>query len=258
MADIASARQKVNDIETSNDAPVTEDLFLKISANVNDYLDKVWQKVEFTSSGSWTCPSGVTMVGLFGCGGGGGGSGYVGAMGGSGAPLGVKLVTVVPATVYSITIGGGGSGGTDAGHGNNGSDTTFGALATFKGGRGGISYQADDVFNYIWMTQENLLKRAPIGTLGGFYFNTLAGHTYGQDSAEYQGGVTYGGSQGGGGGGAGPFGNGADGYPYSWWLGQAAAANTGAGGSGAGISASGQAGGSGGSGKLVLFYWGNT
>lgn len=257
MADIASARQKVNDIEVSNDAPTTEDLFLKLGANINDYLDKSWKKVEFTSSGSWTCPSNVTMVGLIGCGGGGGGSGSNGAMGGSGAPLGIKLVTVVPATVYSVTIGGGGSGGSSGGHGNNGGDTSFDSLATFKGGRGGISLQADDVFSYINMTHSNIYRRAPIGALGGFYSNFTAEHTYAQDSAEYYGGLTYGGSGGGGGGGAGPFGGGADGPASSGAGGNSAAANTGAGGSGPGISSGVAAGGSGGSGKLILFYWGN-
>lgn len=63
-------------------------------------------------------------------------------MGGHGAPLGRKIVTVVPGTSYSVTIGAGGAlgvgqtagtGGSGSIAGSAGSNTTFGALATFRG-----------------------------------------------------------------------------------------------------------------------------
>ena len=99
------------------------------------------KKVTFTSSGSWTCPAGVTSVILFGRGGSAaGGSGdpdYYGtakgcAMGGGGCYSTMHIVTVVPNTTYTVTIGAGGTASSNQ-QGGSGGDTTFGALATFKG-----------------------------------------------------------------------------------------------------------------------------
>lgn len=100
----------------------------------------VTPKVEtFTSTGTWTCPSNVTSIDLFLVGGGGGGGGgraqsnnfgFCGGGGGGGSVF-ERTVSVVPGTVYTFTIGAGGSGGqgfTGAGGGSAGavgSDSTM-------------------------------------------------------------------------------------------------------------------------------------
>lgn len=112
----------------------------------------------FTASGTWTCPAGVTRIVVEGCGGGGaggcGGSGAAGGGGGSGSGGGgaiysSRAITVVPTTVYTVTIG---AGGTPSGLGvtwtlaQDGGDSTFGSLATFRGasgGRGAPNYGTD-------------------------------------------------------------------------------------------------------------------
>lgn len=108
----------------------------------------------FESSGSWTCPAGVTTVYISGGGGGGGGGGGNGAAGtgassscGGGGGAGQCVLktplTVVPGNVYAITIGAGGSpgnGGATGSLGTNGGDggsTVFGSLLTLAGGGGG-------------------------------------------------------------------------------------------------------------------------
>lgn len=112
--------------------------------------------VERTTSGNWTCPAGVTEVlVLDAAGGGGGGAGagttLYGGGGGEGARVQDVLLTVVPATVYSIGIGAGGAAGAyyagayDASQlGGDGGDTTFGALLTVPGGKGGGDAAASD------------------------------------------------------------------------------------------------------------------
>lgn len=103
-----------------------------------------------SADGTWTCPVGVTKVLLAGCGAGGGGgcggSGAVGGGGASGAGGGGAewhevTATVVPGVVYAVTRGvGGGSvlgSAWSLGGGFDGGDTTFGALATFRGSMGG-------------------------------------------------------------------------------------------------------------------------
>lgn len=99
----------------------------------------------FTSSGTWTAPSGVTKVLVTACGGGGGSGGCVaggGAAGGGGGGASVtrSQLTVVPGTAYTITIGAGGTAGT--GNGGTGGTTSFGALLSLAGGGGGASVAA--------------------------------------------------------------------------------------------------------------------
>jgi len=113
----------------------------------------------WTSSTTWTCPPGVTVGWLSGVpgGGGGGASGSNntsnaassgGGGGGAGQPAIRQPVTLVPGTVYSITIGAAGIGGpapaqgsasTSANNGTNGGNTSFGTLLTLTGGTGGIA-----------------------------------------------------------------------------------------------------------------------
>jgi hypothetical protein len=117
---------------------------------------------EFTASGTWECPEGVTKIIVEGCGGGGaggcGGSGAVGGggaggSGGGGAIYHSRAITVVPTTVYTVTRGAGGTPdalGSTYTAGSDGDDSTFGALATFRGaqgGRGGLAYGGVTAYN---------------------------------------------------------------------------------------------------------------
>lgn len=97
----------------------------------------------FTSSGSWTAPTGVFAVEVFAVGGGGGGGGggtgttRMGGGGGGGAAI-YRMVSVTPGVTYTVTIGAGGSGGAPgANNGSNGGTTSFGSLVTAPGGGGG-------------------------------------------------------------------------------------------------------------------------
>lgn len=96
----------------------------------------------FTSSGSWTCPTGVTSVQALIVAGGGGGGFNGGGGGGAGGLVYNSSVTVVPGTVYTITVGNGGAGSsTSAATGSNGtnssiSGTGFSTITAIGGGGG--------------------------------------------------------------------------------------------------------------------------
>ncbi len=157
--------------------------------------------VEITSTQNWTAPSGVTRVivhasgggaGGGGGGGGGGGSTTTAASGGGSSHNGgsAYLVTttfsVIPGTVYLITIGAGGTGGAGgAGGGPNsagatgvtgtaggqGGTTSFGSLAHFggafsgPGGNPGSLGAGGTSGNYL--AQTNYGGLMPTGANGG-------------------------------------------------------------------------------------------
>ena len=83
---------------------------------------------EFTSSGTWVCPGGVTSAEFLVVGAGGGGGGAYTAnntqisAGGGGGGGAVKLVRfpVTPGSTYTVTVGAKGNGGTNAVGGNGG------------------------------------------------------------------------------------------------------------------------------------------
>ncbi|TDD78786.1 LamG-like jellyroll fold domain-containing protein [Flavobacterium caseinilyticum] len=102
-------------------------------------------KVAYTSSGTWTCPAGVTSITVEAWGAGGGGTigaaakGYTGGGGGGGAYAKLNTVTVTPGTVYNFTVGGAST------YNNDGATTTgvFGgqtikAVGGSKGGTVGL------------------------------------------------------------------------------------------------------------------------
>lgn len=98
----------------------------------------------FTSSGTWTRPSGVNKVLVKVIGGGGGGAGGGSSAGqpgggGGGGAYGEEIVTVTGDV--SITAGGGGGGGSCGGSagsaGSSGGTSSFGSLVSAGGGGGG-------------------------------------------------------------------------------------------------------------------------
>jgi len=96
----------------------------------------------FTSSGTFSVPSGVTTVNvLVVAGGGGGGSplhpGFNGAGGGGAGGLIYRpAFPVTPGGTVTVTVGDGGARTTPSAHATNGQDSVFGTL-TAKGGGGG-------------------------------------------------------------------------------------------------------------------------
>jgi hypothetical protein len=148
-------------------------------ANSDGKLDPGWlpsissmggfnfNQVEFTTSGTWQVPSGVSRILIIAVAGGGGGAGgyvdnndvsYYGGCGECGeAFIGVK--NVVPGETLTITIGTGGVGGTygvgyySNNSGNNGTNTTItgsssGNILTLRGGRGGEGYSMFQSYGY--------------------------------------------------------------------------------------------------------------
>lgn len=102
--------------------------------------------LRFNANGTWTCPAGITraFVETQAPGGGGGGaydgSAVAAAAGGGGGEFRLGTLTVVPGTVYAITVsapGSPGSGSSSPTSGGNGGVVSFGSLMTALGGVGG-------------------------------------------------------------------------------------------------------------------------
>ncbi len=246
-------------------------------------------KKEFTSSGSWVAPSGVTEVIVIGYG--GGGSGSIGAKtsgsgnlqgggGGGGSLQSTVYLTVVPNTTYTITIGAGGAAPVSTNNAdglplaNPGLDTTFGSLATFRGA--GASYDAENTFAgggisakgaggalamiYTATSTPYSFGGPGYGGPGSGYTDSWIASTAGSNPLGYAGGTqgataTRFGGGGGGGGPGGVGGNGSAGSTSTSSAGGSAAANTGAGGGGSGAANTNTGnGGAGGSGKLWVVW----
>lgn len=240
------------------------------------------RKDYFINSGTWTCPVGVTNVLVIGAGGGGGGSGardyYNGGgagAGGSGSIQQVSYVSVVPSTVYTITIGAGGSGGMGASNGSNsngtdGSDGTpttivnSGTTYFYALGGGRSSFDGVVAFaGFPTWTLSNGTSLSPLPGNGQSFStfpstkNYIGGYISGIFGSNATGNINGGGS----GGGAGPQGAGGNGGNGSTGSngsnGSSGASNSGAGagsgGGGGGFGAGGN-GGNGGSGYLYIVY----
>lgn len=148
-----------------------------------DYTVK-GQTQTFTSSGTFTVPSGVTSITIQAWGAGGGGSRVTSNSrrggGGGGGAYASSVLTVVPGNMYSVVVGLGGSYNTDGGYSGFGNN-----LVRADGGNGG-------------------LNNSSTAGSGGSALNCIGTTTYsGGNGAD--GGSTY---SGGGGGGAGSTGNG--------------------------------------------------
>ena len=102
----------------------------------------------FTSSGTFSVPSGVTAVNVLVVAGGGGGGNQHGGGGGAGGLIYRPAFPVTPSGTVSVTVGNGGSGGNPGGapdEGVTGQDTVFGTL-TAKGGGGGGGWDSGSQF----------------------------------------------------------------------------------------------------------------
>ena len=211
----------------------------------------------FTSSGSWTCPAGITFVTVecWGGGGAGGGvqtNGNVKASGGAGGAYAQKVIAVSSGTSYTYTVGLGGIGG--SGDGPAGANSWFSSNTTVlaAGGQGGGA---------------NNSTNPGLGTITGSIGTII-----------YKGGDGGSGNSipGAGGGGAGSSGNGGSAMttsPYSGGIGTATGGGNGgnglvsngdglpgtsAGGGGSGASNTGNInrnGGSGANGQIVITYY---
>jgi acetyl esterase/lipase len=116
---------------------VNNDCSIFSSANAYVYVNgaSVTVTTNFTSSGTWTCPAGVTTLTVQCWGGGGGGGGTTGTSnkragggGAGGAYVKNTAVTAVPGTTYAVTVGAGGFGGggtTATSNGGNGGNSSF-------------------------------------------------------------------------------------------------------------------------------------
>ena len=91
------------------------------------------QATLFTTSTTWTCPANVTKVKAIVIGGGGGGNTGGGTFSGANGGYGLNYYTVVPGTVYTISVG---LGGDAANPGNNGGTSSFGSFISSTGGTG--------------------------------------------------------------------------------------------------------------------------
>ncbi len=94
----------------------------------------------FTSSGTWTAPTGVTVVFLTGVAGGGGGHYNDGGYGGgAGEAVVRRAYPVTPGSTYTVTVGAAGVGGTSGDtNGSAGGNSVFDSL-TLTGGSDGDS-----------------------------------------------------------------------------------------------------------------------
>jgi hypothetical protein len=97
----------------------------------------------FTSDGTFTAPTGITLVWLSGCGGGGGGAGgydNIGGGGGGGGSTFFRVAyTVIAGNNYTVDIGAGGAGGLHDNAGINGANTTFNSVVMGNYGVKGLA-----------------------------------------------------------------------------------------------------------------------
>ena len=93
----------------------------------------------FTSSGTFSVPSGVSSVDVLVVGGGGGAGSVHSGGGGAGGLVYRPGFSVTPGGTVSVTVGDGGSGSTGASGHSGGQDSTFGTLVAKGGGKSGTN-----------------------------------------------------------------------------------------------------------------------
>lgn len=214
----------------------------------------------FNATSTWTCPSGVTSVQVdaWGAGGGGGGTAVNPSSGGGGAGGSYSggTFSVVPGTVYTVTVGSAGAAGANTGGtGGTGGDSWFNTATTIiaKGGVGGIGgvtgttagagatgSSAGNIGTAIWAGGNGSNAAAATSGAGGGGGGTTAAGGNASGTTAGAGGTT--------GGGAGAAGRTTTG------AGTSGSAPGGGGSGGYRTSATTRAGGAGGAGKIVLTY----
>lgn len=210
----------------------------------------------FTSNGTFIVPTFTYEVFVVGCGGGAGGCGFnlelvtnERTTGGKGAAVKGISVSVSPFESISVTIGAGGAGGAYQASGSAGSDSLFGAYATFPGA------SAPPYFTYYVGPPLRLRNLSSSGlTPGAMPGVCEIPPEAGQDSPYASGGAVGSGVTTPGAGGGASYGAGGNGGGVGHHQGYPAGANTGGGGgsgSSGGTDGSGGAGGSG----IIIVYW---
>jgi hypothetical protein len=97
----------------------------------------------FTSTGTWTRPTGIILVKVTVIGGGGGGGGGVsdsciGVPGGGGGGA-IEVIDVSSTSSETVTIGAAGAAGSASGNGGAGGTSSFGSFCSATGGAGGVA-----------------------------------------------------------------------------------------------------------------------
>lgn len=228
----------------------------------------------FTSSGSFTVPTGITSVKVTAMGGGGGGGGGntgSGLAGGTGGVTGGGIAIVsglTPGASVSVTIGSGGGGGS-GGAGSSGGTSSFGAYVTATGGAAGSS-GASGASGTFSTTGTILFRNSSLSYGGGGPGGQGIDDTFSGTGGMGGGGGGGGGHSGGGGGGASYYSSanlasggfvygfgsvGSTGGGSSTSSGAAGGAGGGANGGAAGGNSGASGGGGGGGGGLVIVEW---
>jgi hypothetical protein len=138
----------INEIDPFEDITTTNlELHLdSVDSNFSTVSSAVGQQL-FTSSGTFTVPTGVTSIAVVcvGAGGGGGGSDgddETGGGGGGGALAYVNNITTTPGESLTVTVGTAGGGGAAGGNGSAGGNTSLDrsgtTLCQANGGSGGL------------------------------------------------------------------------------------------------------------------------
>lgn len=203
----------------------------------------------FTSSGTWTCPTGVTYVEAILVAGGGATNGMAG---GGGGEVKRAWLSVTSGTAYTVTIGAGGSSG------GAGGSSSFGGLLSCTGGAGPASPFSGGTSgngNKGGQTPYNGGAYSPGGGGGGAggpgQFGAITGVTTGTWSATTIGGNGGPGMYGYGGGGGGWSGD----YPGSGSCGGGNQNSNGAANTGGGAGGTNATGKTGGSGICIVTWW---
>lgn len=244
-------------------------------------------RMVFTSSTTWSIPSGVNFIDIFCVGGGGGGSygfsgygNYGGGGGGGGNTSTTNNVSVSPNQNLNIIIGNGGNGVSSSGETGNGGTTYVSRsgtiIASANGGNGGSNGSSGYGGNggsgggsgaYNFSPAERGGNGGSNGSDGEtlpLYSHQGIGQHYTTTEFLEGSGTVFSGGGGGGGnirngnpiGYGGNYGGGNGGDPYS--VGGSATVNSGGGGGGGGggLTSGGQSGGNGGSGICIIRYVG--
>ena len=214
----------------------------------------------FTSSGTFTVPTGVTkaLVTVFGGGGGGGYNGVSGSgsnFGGLGGSGTAYVSGLTPGGSITVTVGAGGTGRSSAGTGATaGGTSSFAALVTATGGAAGANGSTSSGANGTFSTTGNkLTSGASVTAFSGGAVGTSATFAAGTGAGGGGGGGMSGGGGGGAGDNAGPWAGGT--AAGSGASGSNGTTSGGAGGGTSGGAGGGTSGGGGGGTGGVIVQW---